>query len=656
MKAKANIMADDKTKNSPTVATDVDTKKVQTAGRDFDGDVTGTKIMDLKGNKYVKTDYDKTQNKLQSKFDPEARKNLDRDFDGDPNVTQLHPDYIASEEQKASIKKAEKMQHDVHQMVEDAMDNMPKDRDRLHQNALNGKTQIEPFKNLKKAITYDDVLEKQNNHGLLIGDVSPDGLFIDSRVRRGSNNGEPMHITEDGHVYQFGDKKFFQKFMKEAQGQFENGYMPVYINSQGLIPIESIDKKTGRTNWKFVAGPEGATLAGHEMKPGEATGNYNLDPKAETELYNDFAFDEMGPMNGATTYVDPKSELIASNHIPRNTVLVKSKLDTRETEPTSHLNKLDLYNSNLNIAGKSWLDDVHATNTKTLNDAEVHVTKSAMRDSYLRNGARIKGSKLQNTSIGMSNIENSNIIGGSIAGGSKVKDSIIKQNAKSLIAESNLNKAAIVNDDLKPEDLIKADPDAATTMDGAVIDNSVLHGTNKNPVVLANTRMANSYVLNGLTSRNSKLMARMARPMILRGVIADNNNVKPEKFITKLVGNLPTGKTIDDAEIVRHNLPAVMPNTRAAKALREYGNGRFLNRSLNEVSKNVANAFMPENQMTGPQKRALLIQVHPELADDESIRDAALADKRARADAKLHVVHDKNSKDKSKEQDPTDDL
>ena len=191
----------------------------------------------------------------------------------------------------------------------------------------------------------------------------------------------------------------------------------------------------------------------------------------------------------------------------------------------------------------------------------------------------------------------------------------------------------------------------------------MLKGKEQWPLTLDNSNINYALGINGLIASNSQIDGRQSRPVIIDNALSNNNIIKSNHLLFKVQHELPKGETIDDAEAVRENMPAIKPNSDLTKTLREFNNGHYSN--IANLAENMQAAFVPGNQLSGPQKRAMVVRDNPALKNDQALNDAVERDNKAHVGHKQTLT--KNSVKKSKASsiiklhpdnnfDPTDDL
>ena len=565
---------------------------------------------------------------------------------------------MTEKQHKADILKRSKPPiQEIHDNMKYSMDHVESDFDRLHRGAVEGKIPVKPYSEAQKWVRElfgDDV-----GYGSKTGMATKDGYLINVNVERGGESADighgfekvvkPMHITKDGAVYQFGDKNFFNKFKDATKGSLDkNGYVDTTINSQNLIMLDSTDKKTGRNITRFMAGPGGAEIEGHQMKAGDMTGKYITDNKAYDELKRDFgyywskadndkAYDELKrnfgdswskdelkrnfgyswgkDATGVTTYVDPKSEINCDKHIPRLSTFINSKLDTRLLDGTGHLSRIHAENSDLKFNNRSWIDDLHCNNVKMNKPQQNHITHAKLSNTNLGPNVALQKTEVTNATIENSNLDETKLDGGTVTDNTKIKNSVVKQDTNSLIKNSDIRRTYLSSSDLQ-----HATPDNANILNNVHIANSVLKGKAKWPLALDNSNINYTLGVNGLIASNSQIAGRQSRPVTIDNALSNHNIIKSNHLLFKVKHELPKGKTIDDAEAVRENMPAIKPNSDLTKALREFNHGHYSN--IANLAENMQAAFVPGNQLSGPQKRAIVVQDNPALKNDQGLNDA----------------------------------
>lgn len=553
---------------------------------------------------------------------------------------------------------------ELHDMKKDTMDHVESDFDRLHRGAVEGKIPVKPYSEAQKWVRElfgDDV-----GYGSKTGMATKDGYLINVNVERGGESADighgfekvvkPMHITKDGTVYQFGDKKFFNKFKEATKGSLDkNGYVDTSINSQNLIMLDSTDKKTGRNLTRFMAGPGGAEIEGHKIKAGDMTGKYITDAKAYAELQRDFAYYWSKDATGVTTYVDPKSEINCDKHIPKHSTFINSKLDTRLLDGTGYLANIHAKNSDLKFNNRSWIDDLQCNDVKmnkpqqndfTLFDVKMnksqqsHITHTKLSDVNLGPNVALHKTEVTNATLENSNLDEAKLSGGTVKDNTKIKNSVIKQDPNSLIQNSNIQRTYLSNSDLQ-----HVKPDNANIINNVHIANSVLKGKALWPLTLDNSNINYTLGINGLVARNSQIAGRQSRPVIIDNGLSNRNIVKSNHLLFKVYHELQKGKTMDDAEAIRKNMPAIKPNSDLTKALRKFNNGHYS--SITHLAENMQAAFVPENQLSGPQKRAIVVRDNPALKNDQALNDAVERDNKAHVGYKQKLTKDAAKKSKA---------
>lgn len=585
---------------------------------------------------------------------------------------------MADKQHKADIlKKRKPPMEEVHDNMNEAMNHVESDFERLHRGAVEGKIQVKPYSEAQKWVR--ELFGEDVGYGSKTGIVTKDGYLINVNVERSSTSTDighgfekvikPMHITKDGAVYQFGDKKFFNKFKKaEAakdnldkafkDGLDKDGYADVSINSQNLIMLDSVDRKTGRDVARFMAGPGGAEIEGHKMKAGEMTGKYITDAKAYNELKRDFGYYWGKDSSGVTTYVDPKSEINCDRHIPKHSTFINSKLDTRLLEGTGHLANIHAENSDLKFNNRSWIDDLQCNNVKMNKPQQNRITHAKLSHTNLGPNVNLQKAEVANATLENSNLGEAKLYGGTVKDNTTIKNAVIKQDPNSLIKNSVIQRTYLSSSDLK-----HVTPDNANIINNVYIANSVLKGKEQWPLTLDNSNINYALGINGFIASNSQIDGRQSRPVIIDNALSTNNIIKSNHLLFKVQHELPKGETIDDAEAVRENMPAIKPNSDLTKALREFNNGHYSN--IANLAENMQAAFVPGNQLSGPQKRAMVVRDNPTLKNDQALNDAVERDNKAHVGHKQKLA--KNSVKKSKASsiiklhpdnnfDPTDDL
>ena len=565
---------------------------------------------------------------------------------------------MTEKQHKADIlQKSKSPIQELHDMQKDNMNHVESDFDRLHRGAVEGKIPVKPYSEAQKWVR--ELFGKDAGYGSKTGRVTKDGYLINGNVERGGTSiDKPMHITKDGAVYQFGDKKFFNKFKEATNGSLDkNGYVDTTINSQNLIMLDSTDKKTGRNITRFMAGPGGAEIEGHKLKAGDMTGKYITDDKAYDELNRNFgdswSKDELkrnvgyslgNDATGVTTYVDPKSEINCDKHMPSQSTFINSKLDTRLLDGTGHLSHIHAKNSDLKFNNRSWIDDLQCNDVKMNKPQQSHITHAKLSHANLGPNVALHKTEVTNATLENSNLDEAKLDGGTVKDNTTIKNSVIKQDPNSLIQNSNIQRTYLSNSDLQ-----HVTPDNANTLNNVHIANSVLKGKANWPLTLDNSNINHTLGINGLVASNSQIAGRQSRPVTIDNALSNNNIIKSNHLLFKVHHELPKGKTIDDAEAVRENMPAIKPNSDSTKALREFNHGHYSN--IAHLAENMQAAFVPGNQLSGPQKRAIVVQDNPVLKNDQALNDAVERDNKA------HVGHVKKSKTPSKNDfDPTDNL
>ena len=536
---------------------------------------------------------------------------------------------MMEKQHKADIlKKSKPPIQEIHDNMKYSMDHVETDFDRLHRGAVEGKISVKPYSEAQKWVR--ELFGKDAGYGSKTGIATKDGYLINVNVERGGESVDighgfdkvvkPMHITKDGAVYQFGDKNFFNKFKESTKGILDkNGYCYTTINSQNLIMLDpTTDKKTGRNITRFMAGPGGAEIEGHKMKAGDMTGKYITNDKAYDELKRDFGYYWGKDASGVTTYVDPKSEINCDKHIPKHSTFINSKLDTRLLEGTGHLANIHAKNSDLKFNNRSWIDDLQCNNVKMNKLQQSHITHA----------------KLSNANLGPNVVlQKTELDGGTVTDNTKIENSVIKQDPNSLIKNSDIRRTY-----LSSSDLTHVTPDNANTINNVHIANSVLKGKANWPLTLDNSNINYTLGINGLVASNSQIAGRQSRPVTIDNTLSNHNIIKPNHLLFKVHHELPKGKTIDDAEAVRENMPAIKPNSNLTKVLREFNNGHYSN--IANLAENMQAAFVPGNQLSGPQKRALVVQDNPALKNDQALNDAVERDNKAHVGYKQKLTKD----------------
>lgn len=558
---------------------------------------------------------------------------------------------MTEKQHKADIlKKSKSPIQEIHDNMNYSMDHVESDFDRLHRGAVEGKIPVKPYSEAQKWVR--ELFGEDAGYGSKTGMVTKDGYLINVNVERGGESVDighgfekvvkQMHITKDGAVYQFGDKKFFNKFKEATNGSLDkNGYFNTTINSQNLIMLDpTTDKKTGRNITRFMAGPGGAEIEGHKLKAGDMTGKYITDDKAYDELKRDFGYYWSKDASGVTTYVDPKSEINCDKHIPKQSTFINSKLDTRLLEATGHLANIHAKNSDLKFNNRSWIDDLQCNNVKMNKPQQNHITHAKLSNVNLGPNVALHKTEVTNATIENSNLDEAKLDGGTVKDNTKIKNSVVKQDPNSLIKNSDIRRTYLSSSDLK-----HVSPDNANTINNVHIANSVLKGKEKWPLTLDNSNINYTLGINGLIASNSKIAGRQSRPVIIDNALINNNIIKSNHLLFKVQHELPKGKTIDDAEAVRENMPAIKPNSDLTKALREFNNGHYSN--IANLAKNMQDAFVPGNQLSVPQKRAIVVQDNPALKNDQGLNDAVERDNKANVGDKQKLTKDAAKKSKT---------
>lgn len=558
---------------------------------------------------------------------------------------------MTEKQHKADIlKKSKSPIQEIHDNMNYSMDHVESDFDRLHRGAVEGKIPVKPYSEAQKWVR--ELFGEDAGYGSKTGMVTKDGYLINVNVERGGESVDighgfekvvkQMHITKDGAVYQFGDKKFFNKFKEATNGSLDkNGYFNTTINSQNLIMLDpTTDKKTGRNITRFMAGPGGAEIEGHKLKAGDMTGKYITDDKAYDELKRDFGYYWSKDASGVTTYVDPKSEINCDKHIPKQSTFINSKLDTRLLEATGHLANIHAKNSDLKFNNRSWIDDLQCNNVKMNKPQQNHITHAKLSHVNLGPNVALHKTEVTNATIENSNLDEAKLDGGTVKDNTKIKNSVVKQDPNSLIKNSDIRRTYLSSSDLK-----HVSPDNANTINNVHIANSVLKGKEKWPLTLDNSNINYTLGINGLIASNSKIAGRQSRPVIIDNALINNNIIKSNHLLFKVQHELPKGKTIDDAEAVRENMPAIKPNSDLTKALREFNNGHYSN--IANLAKNMQDAFVPGNQLSVPQKRAIVVQDNPALKNDQGLNDAVERDNKANVGDKQKLTKDADKKSKT---------
>ena len=577
--------------------------------------------------------------------------------------SKIERSFIMTEKQhKADIlKKSKPPIQELHDMMKDIRTHAESDIDRLHRGAVEGEIPVKPYSEVQKWVR--ELFGEDTGYGCKTGVVTKDGYLINGNVERGGASAdighgfekvvEPMHITKDGTVYQFGDNKFFNKFKEAAKGSLDKkGYVNTTINSQNLIMLDSTDKKTGRNITRFMAGPGGAEIESHKMKAGDITGKYITDDKAYKELQRDFDYYWSKDAAGVTTYVDPRSEINCDKHIPKHSTFINSKLDTRLLDGTGYLANIHAKNSDLKFNNRSWIDDLQCNDVKmnkpqqndfTLFDAlqcnddkmnksqQSHITHTKLFDVNLGPNVALHKTEVTNATLENSNLDEAKLDGGTVKDNTKIKNSVIKQDPNSLIQNSNIQRTYLSNSDLQ-----HVKPDNANIINNAHIANSVLKGKALWPLTLDNSNINYTLGINGLVASNSQIAGRQSRPVIIDNGLSNRNIVKPNHLLFKVYHELQKGKTMDDAEAIRKNMPAIKPNSNLTKALREFNHGHYSN--IAHLAENIQASFVPENQLSGTQKRAIVVRDNPALKNDQALNDAVERDNKSRRKANS-LVH-----------------
>lgn len=549
------------------------------------------------------------------------------------NKSKIERSLVMTEKQhKADIlKKSKPPIQELHDLMKDTMNSAGRDIDRLHRGAVAGKIPVKPYSEVQKWVR--ELFGEDAGYGNKTGVVTKDGYLINGNVERGGASTDighgfqkvvkPEHITKDGAVYQFGDKKFFNKFKAVTKGSLDkNGYVDTTINSQNLIMLDSTDKKTGKNLTRFMAGPGGAEIEGHKMKAGDMTGKYITDDKAYDELNRDFAYYWSKDASGLTTYVDPKSEINCNKHIPKQSTFINSKLDTRLLDGSGHLANIHAKNSNLKFNNRSWIDDVQCDHVKMNKPQQNHLTHAKLSHANLGPNVALQKTEVTNATLENSNLDEAKLYGGKVTDNTKIKNSIIKQDPNSLIKNSEIRRTYLSSSDLQ-----HVTPDNANTINNVHIANSVLKGKAKWPLTLDNSNINYTLGINSLVASNSQIAGRQGRPVTIDNALSNNNIIKSNHLLFKVHHELPKGKTIDDAEAIRENMPAIKPNSDLTKALRKFNNGHYSN--ITHLAENMQAAFTPGNQLSGPQKRAIVVRDNPALKNDQALNDAVERDNKA---------------------------
>lgn len=557
---------------------------------------------------------------------------------------------MTEKQHKADILKRSKPPiQEIHDNMKYSMNHVESDFDRLHRGAVEGKISVKPYSEAQKWVR--ELFGEDAGYGSKTGMATKDGYLINANVERGGESVDrghgfekvvkPMHITKDGAVYQFGDKKFFNKFKEATNGSLDkNGYVDTTINSQNLIMLDSTDKKTGRNITSFMAGPGGAEIEGHKMKAGDMTGKYITDDKAYNELKRDFGYYWSKDASGVTTYVDPKSEINCDKHIPKQSTFINSKLDTRLLESSGHLANIHAKNSDLKFSNRSWIDDLQCNNVKMNKPHQNHITHAKLSNANLGPNVALQKTEATNVTIENSNLDEAKLDGGTVTDNTKIKNSVVKQDPNSLIKNSGIRRTYLSSSDLQ-----HVTPDNANTLNNVHIANSVLKGKAKWPLTLDNSNINYTLGINGLVASNSQIAGRQSRPVTIDNALSNHNIIKSNHLLFKVKHELPKGKTIDDAEAVRKNMPAIKPNSDLTKALREFNNGHYSN--IVNLAKNMLAAFVPGNQLSGPQKRAIVVRDNPALKNDQALNDAVERDNKAHVGYKQKLTKDAVKKSKT---------
>ena len=438
-------------------------------------------------------------------------------------------------------------------MTENEKDYNVKLVNQMHNKAKQNKGKIYSYRNLFK----DDFTK--DNYGYSVfnttqGYVSKDGFFI-----------APNVVDKDGKrqskVYKLDDEA--KKAFKNAKYD-SYGYAKSAVNSQGLIQIPLSSDNPNVRAYKFMAGPKGAQVNQKHMEPDESTGLYVLDPDSEFTMQQDFknvvpqyAEDTYGepdtnPDGGLNTYVDPTSRLVAERRMPRYTMLYNSTLNLKNSKHGTFLVD-NPHVVSLN-AKDSHLNFEGNYEIEDANLYHVNTPKTKPGQPLKCSKADIMISNLDHVNLdNPDRILESKITGGTLRDNTYVTDSIIKQNAKSVLKNATVD-----------------------------------------------------------TSANSQLNGKENTPIVLDGVVAENNKVEPEKLITKFKGMLPTGETYKDAQISGKHMPTLKRDTPATDELldREFkpfypvkdsvkyivaGTRRYTHE--HDLQNVVDNAFTSENQV-----------------------------------------------------------
>lgn len=452
-------------------------------------------------------------------------------------------------------------------MTENEKDYNVKLVNQMHNKAKQNKGKIYSYRNL-----FNDDFTK-DNYGYSVfnitqGYVSKDGFFI-----------APNVVDKDGKsqskVYKLDDEA--KKAFKDAKYD-SYGYAKSAVNSQGLIQVPLSNDNPNVRAYKFMAGPKGAQINQKHMKPDELTGTYVLDSDSEFTMQQDFknivpqyaentyGEPDTNPGGGLNTYVDPTSRLVAERRMPRYTMLYNSTLNLKNDKhgtflvDNPHVVSLNAKDSHLNFEGNYEIEDANLYHVNTPKTKPGQPLKFSKADIMISNLDHVN---LDNPD----RILESKITGGTLRDNTYVADSVIKQNAKSVLKNATVDGSYMVKDNLNDKDLTpQTDLNEANVLNNAIVNNSVLHA-DKNPVLMQDSSLRSGMVFNGLTSANSQLDGKENTPIVLDGVVAENNKVEPEKLITKFKGMLPTGETYKDAQISGKHMPTLKRDTPATDEL-----------------------------------------------------------------------------------------
>lgn len=497
---------------------------------------------------------------------------------------------------------------------------------KLYQEAINGNLTIHRFNSLKlKDHPIEDKYSKLTKVGTtaINAYATKDGHLIDPRGK--------------GSVYKFGNKDFFNKFKKEVQFD-KNGLVEVPINGQGLIQIKQNTDAPNKKAIAFMAGPNGSKIDGQSMMPGEKTGLYVLDDQSYKDMQDDFngniphwfndIFDIKNDQHiGINTYVDPKSKLDSERHFPRYTRLYNSKLSTKNTWP-KYENQVYVVNATLKDS------DISAKDEYCLENVNMNHVKTKKPMNVFLNNSKFDHINIEDT-LGTFD---SNLIGGTYRHQNDIiRNSTIKQNAKSIVDNCNITDSYISKDDFKQTDLSKsAAKESSNILKNTYFQNTVIHSSEKNSVVVLQSQLTNALAINGLTMDNSRFNGTTEHPIVLDNVIARRTNIQSPKITAKYNRLLPPMHLSDDLVLRGDKVSVLNTNTKAAQSLNHHNrNGLFIN--IKNTQKIIADAFQSKNCLSKEQKSQLLEEFN-------------------RSNSKVKDITATKGSIKQNESDPTDDL